>query len=369
MKDKFIFLEFLRGLSALAVCISHIRNFLFLDYLNIESPSFFTSLFYFLTSLGHSAVIVFFVISGYLVGGQCYQNFILKKFSFKKYLIDRIVRLWVVLIPALFLTLCLDMIGIKLIDNSGYNGSLYNILGSGPIEFNDSNNYSIKTLIGNIFFLQTILLPVYGTNSPLWSLAYEFWYYLFFPFLLYLYFNNKGYRFINIILLILLIIYFFPTDLLIGFIYWFLGFIVFLLHSKFINSGKNYLKILSAFFFIFIVSIDQLSKTYISHLFLSLSAAILILNFNNVTLNSPYIKKIILFFSNISYSMYLIHFPIIAFIFFVFIAPYQYQPNFMAFFIFFIILFFIILITFIFWFLFEKRTLSIKKYLYLKFKV
>ncbi|WP_068772130.1 acyltransferase family protein [Termitidicoccus mucosus] len=32
-------------------------------------------------------------------------------------------------------------------------------------------------------FLQTVAVPVFGTNSPLWSLANEFWYYVLFPLL------------------------------------------------------------------------------------------------------------------------------------------------------------------------------------------
>ena len=36
-------------------------------------------------------------------------------------------------------------------------------------------------LVGNLFFVQTVSVPVYGTNGPLWSLANEFWYYVLFP--------------------------------------------------------------------------------------------------------------------------------------------------------------------------------------------
>ena len=34
---------------------------------------------------------------------------------------------------------------------------------------------------GNFFFLQSIVSPVFGSNGPLWSLSYEFWYYIIFP--------------------------------------------------------------------------------------------------------------------------------------------------------------------------------------------
>jgi peptidoglycan/LPS O-acetylase OafA/YrhL len=35
--------------------------------------------------------------------------------------------------------------------------------------------------VGNVFFLQTIVVPTFGSNGPLWSLANEFWYYMLFP--------------------------------------------------------------------------------------------------------------------------------------------------------------------------------------------
>jgi peptidoglycan/LPS O-acetylase OafA/YrhL len=35
--------------------------------------------------------------------------------------------------------------------------------------------------LGNLFFLQKILVPPYGSNGPLWSISYEFVYYLVFP--------------------------------------------------------------------------------------------------------------------------------------------------------------------------------------------
>jgi peptidoglycan/LPS O-acetylase OafA/YrhL len=35
--------------------------------------------------------------------------------------------------------------------------------------------------LGNIAFLQNTLVPVFGSNGPLWSLNYEFWYYIMFP--------------------------------------------------------------------------------------------------------------------------------------------------------------------------------------------
>ena len=45
---------------------------------------------------------------------------------------------------------------------------------SGPIDL------SWRTLLGNGAFMQDILVSTFGTNSPLWSLSNEFWYYVLF---------------------------------------------------------------------------------------------------------------------------------------------------------------------------------------------
>jgi peptidoglycan/LPS O-acetylase OafA/YrhL len=43
------------------------------------------------------------------------------------------------------------------------------------------NALSVKDFVGNMAFLQTIVVPAFGSNGSLWSLANEFWYYILFP--------------------------------------------------------------------------------------------------------------------------------------------------------------------------------------------
>jgi peptidoglycan/LPS O-acetylase OafA/YrhL len=43
---------------------------------------------------------------------------------------------------------------------------------------------SASVFFGNLFFLQSIYFPSFGSDTPLWSLSYEFWYYMLFPILL-----------------------------------------------------------------------------------------------------------------------------------------------------------------------------------------
>lgn len=95
----------------------------------------------------------------------------------RNYILRRLLRLWIVVIPGLILTLILDYVGITFFTNDlMYSGS--DSLGS-----IDTNSLNMQTFIGNLLFVQTILVNSFGTNSALWSLANEFWYYMAFPFL------------------------------------------------------------------------------------------------------------------------------------------------------------------------------------------
>jgi peptidoglycan/LPS O-acetylase OafA/YrhL len=177
---RLVHLDMLRGLAALAVVAGHARGFVFVDYDAAGTSNALMKAFYFLTGLGHQAVIAFFALSGFLVGGKAFEAISAGVWSFPNYLIARLSRLWTVALPALALTLCLDSLGVSLTNGVGYDGTLYGPLASGPPS-GAGIDLSLTTLAGNVAFLQTIAVPTYGSNGPLWSLANEFWYYVIFP--------------------------------------------------------------------------------------------------------------------------------------------------------------------------------------------
>jgi peptidoglycan/LPS O-acetylase OafA/YrhL len=174
-------LDLVRGLAALAVVAGHLRAFMFLDFGQTADLGSVWRVFYFVTGLGHQAVIVFFVLSGFLVGGHVIAETQSGTWSWETYLFRRLTRLWVVLLPALFLTAFWDQIGMTLTGSELYKGGLANYYHSTPAPDDSNNIYTLRTFLGNAFFLQTIVVPSFGTNGPLWSLAYEFWYYILFP--------------------------------------------------------------------------------------------------------------------------------------------------------------------------------------------
>ena len=67
-RPHYTYLDLARGLAAPAVFAGHLRAFVFVDFQQAGQLGLFWKIFYFLTGLGHSAVMVFFVLSGFLIG-------------------------------------------------------------------------------------------------------------------------------------------------------------------------------------------------------------------------------------------------------------------------------------------------------------
>jgi peptidoglycan/LPS O-acetylase OafA/YrhL len=110
-----------------------------------------TQIFYLATTAGGEAVIVFFVLSGYLVCGSLIERVGAGTFSIAEYATDRVTRLCIPLLPALILT------------TAAY------LTTQGAVDW--------PAIIGSAFFLQDIVAAVPATNKALWTLSYEFWFY------------------------------------------------------------------------------------------------------------------------------------------------------------------------------------------------
>ena len=227
MKHRLVHLDCLRGLAALLVVVEHLRAFLFVPFPQVKAPGILTKVFYLVTGLGHQAVMIFFVLSGFLVGGSVITALQRGKWSWRGYLLRRMSRLWVVLIPALLLTLFWDKLGCS-IAPGGYHGDYRELYHSGPTPAIPAD-WSIGTFLGNTFFLQTIMVPCFGTNGPLWSLANEFWYYLLFPLGLTIFITRKWRDRVMALILVAGIIFFLPKSILLEGVIWLLGAVVFYL--------------------------------------------------------------------------------------------------------------------------------------------
>jgi peptidoglycan/LPS O-acetylase OafA/YrhL len=129
-------------------------------------------------ALPHAAVVVFFVLSGYLVGGSVVRDLSRGRFTWQQYSLRRLTRLWTVLIPALVFGTLLDtMTKLFFFSTNFFKTCIFtNQLHGLPTALN---------FLRYLFFMQTVErfpAPRFGTNGALWSLSSEFWYYVLFPF-------------------------------------------------------------------------------------------------------------------------------------------------------------------------------------------
>jgi peptidoglycan/LPS O-acetylase OafA/YrhL len=191
-----VHLDALRGLAALVVVLGHTRSLYFSS--SAAAPAFpgtgtnpaapaartapsspppVPSL---RITMGNEAVMIFFVLSGFLVGGSVLRSFRKGIWSWSDYLTKRLTRLWVVLVPALVLGYAIDHAGIRIFGpHSIYGSPPGQLIVNGDLPA----RLGLPTLVGNLFFTQGILTADFGVNESLWSLAFEFWYYLLFPLL------------------------------------------------------------------------------------------------------------------------------------------------------------------------------------------
>ncbi len=149
-----IFLDGLRILAALTVFFVHAHDQWFPSKENPASPFGKTA---------HSAVIVFFVLSGYVIAHTTTSN----NRGKLQYFQARLTRLWSVVLPALIVTAFVELF-VRYSDPTLI--VKYSRGSSWP-------RYILSSCFLNEIWLFSTSPPI---NVPLWSLGYEFWYYMIF---------------------------------------------------------------------------------------------------------------------------------------------------------------------------------------------
>lgn len=357
-------LDLIRGLAAVCVFLGHFRAACFPPYSQLEKASLAEKVFYGFTAYQHEAVAIFFVLSGFFVGGSVLRQ--IENFDFKRYLTFRITRLWVVLIPVLLVTLILDTLTGETFPRilAGEFRERWSLGPRPEMAF----SLSLVTFFGNLGFLQTLFCPVFGTNGPLWSLAYEFWYYILFPLCLYVLGFLKARTSLRLIAAVfcgtvLLII---PQAMQIGFLCWLMGVVVFVLSRKVRFQSMAALAVALGIFAFGMVGLkgEWLKSGPVPAYFLAaLFFAPLCLFLAKETplsqvLAGGGIAKIL---SEISYTLYALHFPVLMLMMALFFKKYgvSYPP--LSLFI--VMLTATFFLSVLFWYLFERNTPAIRRHI------
>lgn len=203
-----VLISLLRGLAALQVAAAHLRAQVYPGFGSVQAPSLAFQGLAFATGFAYLAVIVFFVLSGWLVGGSLLNRLDTDR-AIANYAIDRATRLWIVLIPTFGAMLLFGMATATL-DPARPSFALDNV-------------YSASAFVGNLVGLQNIVVPEFGGNFPLWSLSNETWYYVLFPLLVMLVrTRSTAYR-VLMLLAVAAIVHLLNEAILLYFSIWLLG--------------------------------------------------------------------------------------------------------------------------------------------------
>ncbi|MEH2096162.1 acyltransferase family protein [Nostoc sp.] len=325
-------LDFLRAIATIEVVISHLRNLYFVDYDQISiQNNLFVRFFYFITGFAHQAVITFFVLSGLLIGNSVFKKLQQHKFTWKSYLIARLSRLWIVLIPALLLGLTWDLVGNFLSQGQSivYSGALGTNIIPQPVV----NSISPSIFLGNLFFLQNIYFPTLGSNAALWSLSHELWYYITFPVMMLLVIDFPKFNQCLIWITVLLFLLFgmkLRSDE--GFLVWLFGSLPLLIspNKKLSQQHQSYF-LLSAYSLAIVTLIAIRINVINSHADLILgivvSVLVLAMSLQQGKENLNIITRVSLWISEFSYTIYLTHVPFLIFILSFVIKNERWQPD------------------------------------------
>ena len=264
--------------------------------------------------LKHDAVIVFFVLSGYVIAYVSKH----KENDIVDYSISRFARLYSVVLPALLITIALDHWG-AMLDPQRYSGYAY--------------DYPLIRVFSHLLFISQLHFVSISafSNGPFWSISFEFWYYVIFAVLFYL----KGYKKLISIGVCLLV----GIKILLLFPIWMLGVCVFYVGSMKIAKSMGWLLFLGSFVLYYLfhynsldhlinaVVADALGDKFVEKLlwagsFLSDYILAILVGFNfigfvaiseSVSGIFAYCQKPIRFLAGYTFSMYLLHFPLLNF--------------------------------------------------------
>lgn len=154
-----VYLDLVRFLAALLVLLTH------LAYARYSG-----GMLLWLRTYGNDAVMIFFVLSGFVIAHVAAT----RDHDIRSYFINRLARIYSVAVPAILLTVVLDQTG-RLINPAAYEGFWYQ--DSQPL----LRVLTALTFTNELWFTSWRLF----TNGPYWSVGYEFWYYALFAVLWY----------------------------------------------------------------------------------------------------------------------------------------------------------------------------------------
>lgn len=354
-RQHFHWLDLLRFVAAFLVLACHFRGAFFQEWTELPAQYHNTStfIFFYATRLGQEAVLFFFILSGFLVGGRTIQRAIDGTFSLPSFAIDRAVRIYLPLISALLILI--------------------------PVAYICGTPLSYTDWFGSLFQLQNI----YTTPAieVLWSLNYEVYFYIFIGATATLLISYKSGRYKRggYAALILTVVFMVFTKLSAHYIFiWLMGAMAYLVMPRKRNRAVLYLSFLATIAMSVAIQCSGASKLevgiakYISQIhpktveiLFALASCLFI---QQLTLSQPRLRlgKLIersgTRLAAFSYTLYLVHIPILRLLEH-FGAPKSAEISLSSIALYLLWLAIALLSSYIIYFFFEKRTSDCKRFL------
>jgi len=310
-------LDLSRWIAAFLVIVGHVAHLFLVGRDGLIERTILVETAYFITNLGHTAVMIFFVISGFLVGGITLDRWMSKGPDVTGYAVSRFARIYTVLLPALAFGYVLDSIGVRWLDGAG----LYSNVGQLPIGSLDQVGVRLSPLvfIGNVLMLQGAYVTSLGSNGPLWSLAYEWWYYCILCFAAAGALLGGWLRAIGIGLILLLAIVF-PVAMFLWMLIWWFGVAAYFLMRSKIPPPKTWfaatcfgLSVVGSYLFETHVHGAPIFLRFTVDAAVAAAYTLVLWSVSRADASIPF-ARFHKWAAGFSYTMYLVHFPIFLFL-------------------------------------------------------
>jgi peptidoglycan/LPS O-acetylase OafA/YrhL len=296
------FLNFSRAMAALLVLLFHIRSALVVPFDSLEVHNWLARAVFVVTAFGHDAVIIFFVLSGYLVGGAVLKMDVRSRHDLWEYWIDRSVRIGPVLIAATAFSIVLQHMA--------------------PL-FACADSHA--TILGNALGFQNFLVKPLCNNLPLWSISNEVVYYFAFPVMIAAF--SRVYTvwlaasLLGVMLICISSLSLAPlddTNIVFDFPFWLIGTVIWLMPGNFPRRRWVALSMLAAALLFGRLDFGK-DHSWFRDLFLAAAFALLLVTFRNQPLPrfgigaavARAIARSSRWFAELSFSLYVIHYPLI----------------------------------------------------------
>ncbi len=299
-----ILIDLVRGISAQLVVIGH----------GISFFGIFTSFHYpNIPWMQNVAVTCFFILSGFVITSSI-ENTRYSESKLKRFLINRFARIYPAFVAALIFVFLIDYVRVNLF------GFFY--------EHHVALNF--KTFFGNILMLQDFprfmgsqsngfIITSFGSGRPFWTLAVEWWIYMFVG---YLFLTDKEHRNKLIFFPIAFFLAIVPLEHLFGgrgtglFGAWMLGAVAYHVYKENVLQHFGLIHNLGFAAFFLIQAIDAVlgTKGYDLYFafYLTCTGVFVIEIIRRVQLPKP-LGLFAVFLGSFSYSIYLIHYSIFEF--------------------------------------------------------